>query len=382
MVVTQIATILNNIYTEVTGEAALFSEDLSNIVDVGGTFLDKVGTDNYVSGLINKVGRTIFVNREYTRSAPDIERDSWEYGSILEKVRCEVPEAVANPSWQLVAGQSVDPFVFNPPEISAKYYNSKTTFEVDISLTEMQIRESIKSPADMARFTAMVENRVRTMLDLSRDNLIMRTIVNLICEKVAAENNVIDLLALYTTATGDNTVTAETALTSKEFLRFAMATIALYSKFMTKPSTLYNEGGYMNFTPKEYQHLVLLAQFENAARFNLLADTYHDELLDIGYYETVPFWQGTGTGANALTFATCSTINAKCASDNTKEVNRPYILGVLFDRDAAAVCNDFPRVRVQPVVKQEFTNFFYKQDCSYFNDTNENVIVFTIGDGT
>lgn len=236
----------------------------------------------------------------------------------------------------------------------------------------------MRSASDLVRFVAMIENRVRTMLDMSNDNLIMRTIVNLICEKIAANHNVIDLLALYN-ETHTQTVTADNALNSKEFLRFALATIDLYSKYLTKPSTLYNEGGFMNFTPKEYQHLVLLSQFENAARFNLMADTYHEDLLDIGYYETVPFWQGTGT--TAPTFTQCSTIFAKCASDNTNEVHRSHILGVMFDRDAAAVCNSNPRVKVVPVERQEFTNYFYKEDCSYLNDTNENVIVFTLGAG-
>lgn len=378
MNVKQIANICNNMYSEITGEEAILSEDLSNIVDVGGTFLNKVGNDNFVKTLTDKVGRSVYVDRTYTRSAPNISREAWEYGSILEKVRCEVPEAVENPSWQLVKGQSVDPFIFNPPTVSAKYYNSLTTFEVDISITEMQVKESMRSASDLVRFVAMIENRVRTMLDMSNDNLIMRTIVNLICEKIAANHNVIDLLALYN-ETHTPTVTADNALNSKEFLRFALATIDLYSKYLTKPSTLYNEGGYMNFTPKEYQHLVLLSQFENAARFNLMADTYHEDLLDIGYYETVPFWQGTGT--TAPTFTQCSTIFAKCASDNTNEVHRSHILGVMFDRDAAAVCNSNPRVKVVPVERQEFTNYFYKEDCSYLNDTNENVIVFTLGAG-
>lgn len=378
MNVKQIASILQTITDEVVGGNVLVQEDLSNIVDVGRRIFDNTSTDNYVRQLINRIGRTEFVDRVLASTAPAITRDSWEYGSILQKVRCALPDIATNPTWQLTRGQSVDPYIFNPPEVSAKYFNSKTTFEIDISFTEVQIKESLKSASDMVRFVAMIENRIRTCLTLCRDNLIMRAIVNLIAEKIAGNQTVINLLTEYNEAFGTS-LTAVKAIKDPDFLRFASAIIKLYSDRLKTASILYNNEGVVTFTPKEYQHLVLLSEFATGLEVYLYSDTYHEELLKLGAFDTVAFWQGTGDTA-APNFTAASTINAIIASDGETEVNTSGVVGVLFDRDACAVCNDNSRVTSIYNPRGEYTNYFYKEDCSYINDLAENVVVFVVTD--
>lgn len=380
MNVKQIATILQSITDEVIGESVVVQEDLSNIVDVGRQILDNTSVDNYVKALVNRIGRTEFVDRVLASTAPTITRDSWEYGSILQKVRCELPDATTNPTWQLVKGQSVDPFIYNPPEVTAKYFNSKTTFEIDISFTEVQVKESLKSATEFMRFIAMIENRIRTKLTLCRDNLIMRAIVNMIAEKIASGQSVINLLTEYNNVF-KTTLKAAKAVKDPDFLRFASATIKLYSDRLKTASTLYNNDGYVTFTPKEYQHLVLLSEFATGLEVYLYSDTYHEELLKLGAFDTVAFWQGTGTSA-APNFTAASSIKAIIASDGTTTVDTNGIVGVLFDRDACAVCNDNPRVTSIYNPRGEYTNYFYKEDCSYINDLAENVVVFVVSDPT
>lgn len=380
MTIKQIATILSTIYGEVVGDIGVVQEDLSNIVDVGRQILDNTSVDNYVRMLINRIGRTEFVNRTLASTAPTITRDSWEYGSILQKVRCGLPDITTNPTWQLRRGQSVDPFIFNPPDVTAKYFNSKTTFEIDVSFTEVQVKESLKSASEMVRFVAMIENRIRTCITLSRDNLIMRTIVNLIAEKIASNQTVINLLSEYNTAFGTS-LTAVKAIKDPDFLRFASATIKLYSDRLKTASILYNNDGVVTFTPKEYQHLVLLSEFATGLEVYLYSDTYHEELLKLGAFDTVAFWQGTGDTATP-NFTTASSINAIIASDGETAVNTTGVIGVLFDRDACAVCNDNPRVTSIYNPRGEYTNYFYKEDCSYINDLAENVVVFVVKDPT
>lgn len=380
MNVKQISTILQSITDEVIGNSVVVEEDLSNIVDVGRQILDNTSVDNYVKALVNRIGRTQFVDRVLASTAPAITRDSWEYGSVLQKVRCELPDTTANPTWQLTKGQSVDPFIYNPPEVSVKYFNSKTTFEIDISFTEIQVKESLKSATDFMRFIAMIENRIRTKLTLCRDNLIMRTIVNLIAEKIAANQGVVNLLSEYNNVFQDTLpekMTADQAIKNPDFLRFASATIKLYSDRLKTASVLYNNDGYVTFTPKKYQHLVLLSEFATGLDVYLYSDTYHEELLNLGSFDTVAFWQGTGN-SGASNFMAASSINAIIASDGETRVNTNGVIGVLFDRDACAVCNDNPRVTSIYNPRGEYSNYFYKEDCSYINDLAENVVVFVI----
>lgn len=380
MNVKQLSTILQSITDEVIGDSVVVQEDLSNIVDIGRQILVNTDVDNYVKALVDRIGRTQFVDRVLASTAPAITRDSWEYGSVLQKVRCELPDTTANPTWQLTKGQTVDPFIYNPPEISVKYFNSKTTFEIDISFTEIQVKESLKSATDFMRFIAMIENRIRTKLTLCRDNLIMRTIVNLIAEKIAANQGVVNLLTEYNTAFGTS-LTAAKAIKDPDFLRFASATIKLYSDRLKTASVLYNSDGYVTFTPKEYQHLVLLSEFATGLEVYLYSDTYHEDLLKLGSFDTVAFWQGTGNSA-APNFATASSINAIIASDGETTVNTNGVIGILFDRDACAVCNDNPRVTSIYNPRGEYSNYFYKEDCSYINDLSENVVVFVVTDTT
>lgn len=380
MNVKQISTILQSITDEVIGDSVVVEEDLSNIVDVGRQILDNTSVDNYVKALVNRIGRTQFVDRVLASTAPAITRDSWEYGSVLQKVRCELPDTTANPTWQLTKGQSVDPFIYNPPEVSVKYFNSKTTFEIDISFTEIQVKESLKSATDFMRFIAMIENRIRTKLTLCRDNLIMRTIVNLIAEKIAANQGVVNLLTEYNNIFEDTLpekMTADIAIKNPDFLRFASATIKLYSDRLKTASVLYNSDGYVTFTPKEYQHLVLLSEFATGLDVYLYSDTYHEELLKLGSFDTVAFWQGTGNSGKP-NFMAASSINAIIASDGETRVSTNGVIGVLFDRDACAVCNDNPRVTSIYNPRGEYSNYFYKEDCSYINDLAENVVVFVI----
>ena len=388
MNVKQIATIVNTIIGEFTGETNILSEDLRNIVDVGGVIADKIGYDTYTKALINRIGRTVFVDRKYEGSAPDITVDSWEYGSIMQKVRAELPEAVENPTWSLVKGESIDPFIFNPPDVSAKFYNSMTTFSVEMSFTEVQVKQSFTSAEEMARFFSMIENRIRTQLTLARDNLIMRTIVNLIGEKLH-RNHAVRLISWFNATVPTNEQIdisgapadyIPKALNNPEFLRFACKTIVMCRDFIRRASVAYNEGGYVTFTPTDRQRLVLNTEFESSIGISLLANTYNNDMIDIGEYDTVPFWQANGEGSyNTITALSIDVIPASTPSGSTDEpLRHTGTVAVLFDRDACAVCNDNPRVTSIYNPRGEYTNYFYKQDCRYLNDLDENVLVFTL----
>lgn len=376
MKVTQIATILNEAQQEIIGEAAITTENLENVVDMGKQILEATDVDNYVRKLIDKVGRMIFVDRVYNSTAPDILADSWEYGSAMQKVRCEMPDAVENDSWRLTNGQSYDPFVFTAPDVQSKFYDSKVTYEVQLSFTEMQVKSAFNSPAEMNSFFAMIENRIRFKLTLSNDILKTRTVNNLIAEKIHSNNNVVNLLTMYNTEF-TQTLKADHALMDKDFLRYAIGKIKEYIKYIQRPSMLFNDGGYTAFTPESDMKMVLLSRFVNTAEVYLQSDTFHNDLVKLSGYSEVPYWQGSGT-SETFDFAEISKIDVTTASGN--KVSQAGIIGTIFDRDACMVCNANPRVTSIYNPKGEYWNYFYKYDASYFNDTMENCVVFIVAD--
>lgn len=394
MRITQLKDIINGtvsttgIIDQVTGAAPVANEDLSNIVDIGKAVLDFTGQgnenyDSFMRTLIDQVGKVMFVDRKYTSQAPDILKDGWEYGSILQKVRCEVPEARDNATWDLfnypVSGGAAypDPFELSKPTATAKFFNSKATYEVPITLTDVQLRESFRSAEEFGRFIAMIENRIAMKITLINDGLIMATIDNLIGQTLnGTGGKVVNLLALYNGASG--TLTAAEALTDKEFLRFASATIAKYKKYVAQAGSLYNAGNYVTFTPAERLKFIANTEFAKALDAYLYSDTFNEEFVKLDGYSEVAFWQGSGTAnADRLTIDVKIDVNGTATA-----VKNTGVIAVMFDDEAAAVCNQNYRVTSQYNGRGEYTNYFYKWDAMYMNDTEENCVVFTIADNT
>lgn len=391
MQVNQIYQLMNGVTSEILGNTGIVKEDLSNIVDVGTQLFDATSIDNYVKSLVNHIGKVIFVNRPYAGNVPSMLMDSWEFGSVLEKISADLPVATENESWELVNGQEYKQDIFYKPSVSAKFFNSKVTFEVPMSFTEMQVKESFSSATQLNGFLSMLYNAVDKSMAIKIDSLIMRTINNAIGETFKADataftpqgasavdyttastNRCVNLLKLYNDKFSAN-LTADKAITTPEFIRFASYVMSLYVDRLSKISTLFNVGGKDRFTPADMLHIVMLSDFKASATAYLESDTFHNNLVALPESESVPYWQGSGT---TYSFADVSKIMVKTATGT--DITVTGILAVMFDRDAMGVCNTDRRVTTNYNAKAEFYNNYYKFDASYYNDLNENCVVFYV----
>ena len=382
MEVKQIYEFVNDTVKEVLGDETLVQEDLSNIVDIGDAVFDGNAFDKYVRSLVNHIGRVIFVNRKYNGSAPSVLMDGWEYGSILQKISSEMPEAEENESWELIDGASYDPNIFRKPVAEQKFFNKRTTFEIDRSITEKQVKQSFSSAEQLNGFISMLYNEVDKAMTVMTDNLIMRTINNFIGETLhdafpngtytGTHIRAVNLLAEYNTQYGTN-LTKDKCMVDPAFIRFAAYRMGLYKDRLARISTLFNVGGAQRFTPNDLLHFVTLSDFNTAANIFLQSDVYHNDYVRLPKSETIPFWQGSGTD---YSFSNVSAINVKTTNGDVVSIDG--VLGVMFDRDALGVANFERRITTNYNPKAEFTNYFYKQDAQYFNDLNENFVVFFV----
>ena len=385
MEVKQIFNLVNNVTNEILG-SAIVKEDLSNVVDVGNAVFNADKVDNYVKSLVNHIGRVIFVDRAYSGSVPSVLMDSWEFGSVLEKISCDLPVALVNDTWKLENGKTYNSDMFYKPSVSAKFYNSKVTFEIPMSITEMQIKESFSNAEQLNGFLTMLYNSVEKSMTIKLDALIMRTINNMIGETIHheipdAQNysttstiKAVNLLKLYNDS-HETTITADKCLDNPDFIRYATYIISVYSERITKISTLFNIGGKERFTPKDVLRCVLLSDFKKASEVFLKSDLYNEQYATLPESDSVPYWQGSGRN---YAFSDITKINIDLASDNKTYVNISGILGVMFDRDALGVSNLNRRVTTNYNPKAEFYTNFYKFDAGYFNDMNENFVVFFV----
>ena len=377
MEIKQIYPLVNEATNEALGVEGLVQEDLSNIVEVGNAVFNANAMDKYVKALVNRIGKIIFVNRVYEGSAPSVLMDGWEYGSVMQKVSMGLPEATENETWELTDGQSYDPHIFHAPKgVVAKYYNKYVTFEIDMSFTENQLKMSFNSVTELNGFISMLYTQVENSMTVKLDELIRRTINNMIAETVHTNNGAraINLLTLYKSAyPADTTITAATALNNPDFIRFAAYIIKVTHGRMRTMSTVFNEGNQPRHTPTDMSHIVLLEDFASGADVFLQSNSFHDELSALPTAERVPYWQGSGT---SYAFADVSKINVKTANGNV--VEQGGILGVMFDRWALGVANIERKVTSQYTPNAEFFTNFYNYKAAYFNDFNENFDVFFV----
>lgn len=401
MEVNQIYKLINSVSVEVLGRTDIVADDLTGIVDLGTEVFNQNEVDNYVKSLVNHIGKVIFVNRPYAGKVPSVLMDAWEFGSVLEKISADVPEAEENDTWNLTDGKSYDQDVFHKPTVTAKFFNSKVTFEVPVSITERQVKESFSNAAQLNGFISMIYAAVEKSMTIKADALIMRTINNMIAETVLADAvafggtagnltgadlssastaRCVNLLKLYndkyfpaTSTSNPDALTAAKAITDPDFIRFASYVMGTYADRLQSISTGFNVGGKERFTPKDMLHVVLLSDFAKAAQTYLYSDTFNRGDVLLPQAETVPFWQGSGKNYD---FANTGHINVKESGGKAVEISG--VLGVMFDRDALGVCNLDRRVTTNYNAKAEFFNNYYKFDAGYFNDTNENFVVFFI----
>lgn len=386
MKIEQVYNLVNPITSEMTGGSAVLSEDLSDVVQVGTAIQNIDGWQNkFVNALVDRIGRTIFVNRPYSGFAPSVMMDSWEYGSILMKIASELPEATENESWELTDGASYDPFVYKANPAYAKFYDGLVTFELDKSILDRQLKSSFSSATELNAFTSMIFNEVDKSMTIKNQGLVMRTINSLIIDTLYDLNSggsvsgrtgqkAVNLLYMYNQKFNQN-LSAADAITDQTFLRYASYIMGLYVDRLKTMSVLFNLGGKQRFTPPDMLHVVMLSEFRQAAGVYLYdaANNFNTENLKFPNAETVPFWQGSGTD---FAFSSTSKVYGKSGSGNSMELTG--ILAVMFDRDALGVCNQNSRVTTQYNPKAEFTNYFYKRDARYFTDSNENFVVFYV----
>lgn len=391
MKVTQIHELMNAVTQEVLGADAVLKEDLSNVVDIGTQIVDANAVDHYVKSLVDRIGKVIFVNRAYSGNVPSIMMDSFEFGAITQKISADLPQATENSSWELENGQSYDPNIYYKPSVSAKFFSSKVTFEVPMSFTERQVKSAFANAAELNAFVTMLYNAVERTITVKIDSLIMSTINSMTAQTLHAEYGTaafgskstvkaVNLLKLYNDKFS-KTLTAASCITDPDFIKFASMQMGLYADRLGKLSTLFNIGHKDRFTPSSDLHVVMLTDFKAAANSYLQSDTFHNEFTALPSAETVPYWQGSG---EEYAFDSVSKIHVQVTdpanATKTVTVECGGILAVMFDREAVGVSNLDRRVTTQYNPRGEFYTNFYKFEAGYYNDMNENFVVFFVAD--
>lgn len=405
MNVTQVSTILNTyILPDILGGSTIATEDLSNIVDIGIEIGNSGAYDKYVKKCVNHIGKVKVMDRVISGNAPKIYKEAWKYGSIMELLSFELPDAIANDQQQLTNGNTYNQDVFYQPDVDVKFYNDKVSWTIPMSFlangsSDDRIAQSFSSAQQCVNFWSGIELAIENALTLQIDSLIMRTLNYYIAKQMYE-----DIIADATAGTGFNdystvrcvnllkdynsrfskNLTAADCMTDTDFLKYASYIMALTMDRMTKASTIFNMEGKTRQTPKNSMHFVTLSEFERSSEMYLQADTFHDELVKLPGHETVPAWQTPG---QTYAFEDTSAVKCKVKAvvsdvETSVTVDINGIIAIMFDDYAASVTNFSQNTTSHYNAKGDFINTFYNVVSGYNNMYDQNFVIFFVADPT
>lgn len=382
----QIYTIVNNIAKQALGMTDLQATD-STFISIGKKVISSdTAKDAMYKTLVDRIGRTVLAVRAYTGKNATMNREPFEYGAILQKISFKMPNAQASDTWTPQEKDEADVWEKTQTEFMQVFFDKWSAFEYPATIYDVQLETAFLSAGAMASFIDGIFVAMYTALEIAYENIgnlarasLMASILN-----NGDVPNKVNLIAGYKDFAGE-TLTVQQAKRNVDFLKYASMTMALTSDQMEKPSVTFNLAKWTRHTPKDKQVFEIQSNFAKIFDSYLQADTFHNEITKLPYYQSVPYWQGSGDDWG---YENVSAINVKIeippttegGTVTTKTVTQSNIVGVLRDIDSCGTTIDKRRTKSIYNPRGEYTNYWLKAELGQYRDTSENCVVFYMED--
>lgn len=389
----QIFTIVNEVANQAMGNKAIAVIDNAGLVALGTTVLGSNDTkNNFINALTDRIGRTIVSFRAYHSHFPDFERDSIEWGNILQKLKIGMPDAESDDSFNLVDGSSVDQYKVNKPKVNQLLFTTETPWQTHITVHLDELEKAFIDSNAMGTFISSMFGEVQNRIELAMENLSMDCVNNYIAEiihrKTSNPQRIINLVTEYKDKTGvDHTTEPLNALDDEEFLKYVVRRINGISTTMEYMTVnMFNNSNvgddtsnvgddtsnvYTRHTPKSEQRMMLYIDMVNSLKTNINSKAFNMEQVAIDIpFQTVPFWQSLQNPSG---------ISVKPASDSTASVTASEVMGILYDREAMGTFKKKYSSLTSPInAAGKYYNVFYHMITMYYNDLTENAVIFLL----
>lgn len=382
----QVNAIANSMTDQILGRTTVTPTD-STFVSVGAEITQSDNLkDAFYKVLYDRIGRTVLALREVEDDVVTMDREPFEYGTMLQKLSFKSVNAQENPAWRALSEEHTDPFKKSVMTIRQTMFHGISTWEVPGTLPDEQLKTAFTNPQAMAAFIDGIFLNMKNSMQLKYNGIAYLVRASAIAAVHNSKNTVVnvDLLSSYNTYTGSS-LTQKAALIDPEFLRYSGRLIRLYSERLKKTSTTFNPIGWERRTPKDRQVIEVLADLATAYETYLQSDVWHNELTKMPNFTIVPYWQSSGT---AWDFTSTSSIDVVIESTNeggtTEDVDVQVngVVAVIRDIDAIATTIDDRKVRSIFNPHDEYSNYWYKANIGYMRDISENFVVFTMSETT
>lgn len=380
MKLTQVATLLNEtIVPNLLGEGTTISADLSNIVDLGTALADVTAEDmqDFAKDLVVGVARNLFDSRAYRSETYGLMNDAREFGGVVQRVKVKLYSAVDSPIWTLQNGTDYFDGTYYGADIDSKIYTKDTIFQVKNSIPVEKFKQSFTSADGVMSLIATIEQQVDNTITMELNGLAKTTLQQMIATSVA-NGQVIHLLTEYNTLaglTGDDVLTADTCLYNAPFLRWCAMTIVRLRDLTQDMNKKYNDGTIETFTPADDLRVTLLSEFARSIEFNMEADTFHNDIVSVGEYNVINFWQNS---SNSMLPTLGVTAEVKTNVGEASPVTVSGVVGTIFDRYTAGITARLDKITAQYIANGDYTTYFHHIANSRFIDTRNTGIVLCL----
>lgn len=388
----QSATLLNALKMQMTGETSIVAADESEFVAVATTALQQ-GYDQLNTAVNQVLTRSIYANRLYRMIYPSIARDEARWGGIIRKVTMIDLDFMDDEAFNLVDGQTgPDPFLVNKQKaVQFNFYGGNTT-ELLVTTTQDQLRQAFSSSADFGSFMAAQAQNIINMINQKVEVECRAVVNNMIAAAIAAGGDrVIHVITEYKAATGNTTITAANYLSNAEFEPFAKwlyGRINTLKRFLAERTekyhaniTTYNGAALahpiLRHTPDQYLNIFMLSSFMDQVNSSALSGIYNEQLLEIGNYERVNYWQAIDTPDKIKIVANELQADGTCAA-SAAAIEEEGIIGILFDDEALGITLIDEGIDSIYNPRGRYYNNWYHFTTRWFNDQSENFIALVL----
>lgn len=389
----QSATLLNSVMAQMTGAAQLTATDESEFVAVATTALS-AGYDALNKAVSQVLSRSIYSSRAYNPIYPSLERNEERWGGIVRKVTFLDLDFMNDAAFSLTDGQTgPDPFLVNKQKAVQFNFYGGNVKELVVSITEDQLRQAFSSSADFGSFMAAQAQNLINQLNQKIEAESRIAINNMIAAAVSSDSNdrVVHVLTEYKAATGNATITDENYLSEAEFVPFAKwlyGRMNTLKRFMAERTGKYhaNITSYngvsltkpiMRHTPDQFMNIFMLSEFMDQVDSSALSGIYNEELLEIGNFERVNYWQSIDAPSSISIKANVLQANGSCAATEAA-VEESGIIGVFFDDEALGITLIDEGVRTIENPRGRYFNNWHNWTSRWYNDQTENFVVLVL----
>lgn len=357
------------------------------LVDVGRDVVDSGSVEKFTNALVSLLSTMYVESRAYETELKSMSVDYVDWGWFKERIKIDLADIEEALPYTLSNGRSYakEEHTFYQPKVSAKIFEEAKAIQVRVSFTEAQLKEAFNSYAQLNTFISGIREQIKQTIDIKTEAYRHALICSGIAISTKATNSAIHLLS---EAKAKGIVSAETtaeqALENVDALRYFVKRIKNTRAYMARRTEAFNNKTSTTFTPYADNKLALLMEFETNVKFNLLANTYNDELIGIGDYDSVSSWQGiTSAEGNAFDFSTISSVKMVADVDNklgcgTEAINISNVVAFAYDKMAIGYTIGANKTTSNYTACADFWNEYSTQLCNMLVDSSYNMVAFIL----